>query len=543
MGRQYTAQFMTKNTHMPNTMRNTHTLRDTLLHYAAVQPNAPFLISPETDRVLTYSDLAHETAHLAERLTQWGIARGEHVGFLLHNGYQTAAIFLGTMAAGYVSVPLNLLSQPAPLAYVLAHSQVRVVFTSAHYEATLRAAVALCDREVAERIRVEVIDSDIPSAATDCAFENADATSSRQVPASAIALEPLLQTNSPALLMYTSGTTGKPKGALLTHGNVMHAALAVARWHKLTPEDRVLSSLPLYHINGQCVATVAPFVSGGSIVAPYKFSASTWWRWVDQFKPTWLNVVPTIIAYLLNAADENSKQFPHLRFARSASAPLPPEQHRAFEKTFAIGVIEAMGMTECASVVFCNPQDASLRKYGTPGLPCGVEARVVSTDDGRALGVGESGELQLRGANVMLGYFNDDAKTREALIEGGWLRTGDIGHRDADGFYFVTGRIKELIIKGGENIAPREIDEVLLTHPSVLEAAAVGVPDANYGQDIVAAVVLKPGSIADEDSLRAHCLQYLGKFKTPKTFYFVHDLPKGPSGKVQRLKLLEAFNP
>ncbi|TAG49409.1 MAG: long-chain fatty acid--CoA ligase [Betaproteobacteria bacterium] len=509
------------------------TLRDALQHHAVNQPDALFVLSPETGRTMSYAALAAETNDLAKRLAKWGVAPGSHVGFLLHNGYQTAAIFIGTMAAGYVSVPLNLLSQPTQLAYVLTHSKVRVVFTSTHYESTLRAAVALLAPDVAATIRVEVIDSDAPSVAEEAA---------NVVPAAnAIAAEPLLQSGSPALLMYTSGTTGQPKGALLTHGNVTHAAQNVAAWHGLTAQDRVLSSLPLYHINGQCVATLAPFVSGGSIVAPHKFSASSWWGWVDSFHPTWINVVPTIIAYLLNAADGKASHYPSVRFARSASAPLPPEQHKAFEQRFNIGVIEAMGMTECASVVFCNPQNPSERKYGTPGLPCGVEARVASTDDGRVLKDNASGELQLRGDNVMLGYFNDPEKTREALIDGGWLRTGDIGHRDSDGFYLVTGRIKELIIKGGENIAPREIDEALLLHPAVLEAAAVGVPDVNYGQDILAAIILKPDAQCSADELREHCLLHLGKFKTPKEFRFVQELPKGPSGKVQRLKLLESW--
>jgi acyl-CoA synthetase (AMP-forming)/AMP-acid ligase II len=227
-----------------------------------------------------------------------------------------------------------------------------------------------------------------------------------------------------------------------------------------------------------------------------------------------------------------------VRFGRSASAPLPPDQHRAFERIFGVSVIEAMGMTESASVVFCNPQDPARRKYGTPGLPCGVEARVID-QSGAALADGATGELMLRGPNVMRAYYKSPDQTREALDPDGWLHTGDLGYRDADGFYFVTGRIKELIIKGGENIAPREIDEALLKHPAVLEAAAVGVPDANYGQDILACVVLKPGTTCNADMLRAHCLAELGKYKTPREFRFVAELPKGASGKVQRLKLLE----
>ena len=500
------------------------TLRDVLLAYEQTQADAPLLISPETGEVLGYAKFAKEARQLAARYAAHGLVPGDHVGFLLHNGYQTTTIFLGTMAAGFVVTPLNLLAHGAQLAYVLEHSDVKFVFTSTHYEAQLRTALAMMASERSSTIRAEVIDSDAPNIHAGYGEIELDSSAHGQ---------------SPALLMYTSGTTGQPKGALLTHANLLHAGRSVCDWHGLTNADRVLSSLPLYHINGQCIATVAPFVSGGSIVAPHKFSASAWWGWVARYEPTWLNLVPTIIAYLLNAADHNTRLWPAIGFARSASAPLPPDQHRAFEATFGIGVIEAMGMTECASVVFCNPQQTSLRKYGTPGLPCGVETRVVSTETHAVLADGVTGELQLRGDNVMLGYYNAPEKTADAVTSDGWLRTGDLGHRDADGFYFVTGRIKELIIKGGENIAPREIDEALLTHPAVLEAAAVGIPDANYGQEILAAIVLKPGVECNETTLRDHCLRVLGRYKTPKVFRFVDELPKGASGKVQRLKLLD----
>ncbi len=504
------------------------TLRDVLLTHEAAQPDATLLRSPETDRQLSYGQFAKEARQLNARLNALGINAGDHVGFLLHNGYQTTTIFLGAMAAGYVVTPLNLLSQGSALAYVLEHSNVRVVLTSTHYEQQLRDAVALLSAQQANGIQIVVIDSD----AADVHAGYGE-----------LQLHADIADSTPALLMYTSGTTGKPKGALLTHKNLLHAARSVCEWHGLTANDSVLSSLPLYHINGQCIATVAPFVSGGCIIAPHKFSARAWWSWVERYQPTWLNMVPTIIAYLLNDAAANTgdtKQWPNIRFARSASAPLPPEQHRAFEKLFGIGVIEAMGMTECASVVFCNPQTTGDRKYGTPGLPCGVDVRVVSNETGVALNDNLTGELQLRGDNVMLGYYNAPEKTAEASTTDGWLRTGDLGYRDSDGFYFVTGRIKELIIKGGENIAPREIDEALLLHPAVLEAAAVGIPDANYGQEILAAIVLKPGVSCDDEALRAHCLRVLGRYKTPKTFRFVDDLPKGPSGKVQRLKLLDS---
>jgi acyl-CoA synthetase (AMP-forming)/AMP-acid ligase II len=348
--------------------------------------------------------------------------------------------------------------------------------------------------------------------------------------------------------MYTSGTTGQPKGAYLSQTNLLSAAQSVASWHSLGPTDRVQSALPIYHINGQVIATLTPFVSGGSIIAPRKFSTSSWWEIAGRFQPTWLNMVPTIIAYLLNDSTENPSHpaqarglaaCPGLRFGRSASAPLPPEHHQAFEARFHIPLIEAMGMTETASVVFCNPMQGQ-RKIGTPGQVVGVEAKVVDPN-GESLADGERGEIWLRGPNVMKGYFRAPEQTRDSFA-GEWMRTGDLGHRDSEGFFYITGRLKELIIKGGENIAPREIDEALLRHPAVLEAAAVGIPDANYGQEILAAIILKSSHSASpelEVSLREFCLLELGKYKSPKIYKFVAELPKGPSGKVQRLKILD----
>jgi acyl-CoA synthetase (AMP-forming)/AMP-acid ligase II len=495
------------------------TLAHVVAAHAHAQPDQAFLIAPETGRTLTYGEFAHAVAHLGTELDSLKIGVGEHVGFLLHNGLHTTTLFIGIMAQGRVAVPLNLLSQGAQLAYVLTHSRVKCVYVSPPYRTQILEALAKMEPICAAGITlVDVNEDEAPQSADPF-----------------IAPEQL-RANSPALLMYTSGTTGQPKGAMLTHHNLMHTANTASAWHGLTAADRVLSSLPLYHINGQCIATLAPFVSGGSIVCPHKFSVSAWWQWVRDFSPTWINVVPTIIAYLLNAQSGKSESFPTVKFARSASAPLPPEQHHQFEKIFGIGVIEAMGMTECASMVFCNPQEAAKRKYGTPGVPCGVDAKVIARN-GQENGVGETGELCLRGENVMQGYFDAPEKTAEAFDDEGWLRTGDLGHRDADGFYFVTGRIKELIIKGGENIAPREIDEALLQHDAVLEAAAYGVPDKNYGQTIHAAVVLKEGKSCEAEPLISHCIALLGKYKAPSEIRFIAELPKGASGKVQRLKL------
>src|SRR5438552_8648282 len=497
------------------------TLRDAIDHHAESNPDAPFLFAPEPGRVLSYRELRDAARSLAAMLRSEGIAPGEVVSFMLPNGVSAATLFLGAMYAGYVVSPLNLIAQDAHLEYELAHSDTRRVFCAPEFAARIERMLANSSR----RVRVQATDPDELPLDSPAELESAP-----------------LSASSPALLMYTSGTTGLPKGVLLSHRNLMHAGDAVVAGLRLTAADRVLSSLPLYHVNGQCVATVSPIIAGGSIVLPHRFSVSQWWPLVDRYRPTWLNMVPTIVSYLLNGGDLSATQAQAcrgVRFGRSASAPLPPDQHRVVETRFGISVIEAMGLTECASVAFSNPLDPAQRKYGSPGLPLGVEARVVAPD-GRVLDDGERGEIQLRGANVMIGYYKAPDLTRQTLAAGGWLATGELGFRYRDGFYFITGRLKELIIKGGENIAPREIDEALLKHPAVLEAAAVGMPEAAYGQDILACVVLKADATCSEDELRAHCLRELGRYKTPKAFRFVAALPKGPSGKVQRLKLVEA---
>ena len=487
-----------------------NTLREVLAGHLARQPDRPFLIAPETGRILSYREIDRQARLLAGFLRSCGLRRGDKVALYLHNGYQTALLFIAAMIGGYVIAPLNLLSQRSQLAYVLGQCDCKLLFTSREHEKPLGEALAGVKRP----IEVIVIDPDatalfIEKRIPRTGFEN-------------------IAPGDPALLMYTSGTTGQPKGALLTHANLLAGARSVAAWHRLTAEDRCLSSLPIYHINGQVIATVTPFVSGGSLIAPHRFSVKTWWELVERHQATWINLVPTIVAYLLSAADGGrSDRFPNVRFGRCASAPLPPEQHRAFERRFGVSVIECMGMTETSSVAFANPQDPARRRYGSLGLPCCVEAKVVE------------GELLLRGPNVMAGYYNSPEQTAKAFDAEGWLRTGDLGHRDADGYFYITGRLKELIIKGGENIAPREIDEALLRHPAVLEAAAVGVPDPNYGQDIRACVVLRPGARASIEELQAFCLAELGRYKTPREFRFLAELPKGPSGKVQRLKLTE----
>jgi len=500
-----------------------NSLGEVLLHWEKVQPNKPFLFAPEIGAALTYGQLAKEARHFSAWLEQNGISKQGHVGLFMQNGRQTSTVFLATMSCGRVITPLNLLAPTDQLAWVLDHSDIEVLFYSPDKKQSLFLAIEKTKRKF---LLVELDPDSAEGPFMQCSSGTL----------------PVVDSSRPALLMYTSGTTGTPKGVLLTHANLLHAARSMAAWHSLTQADVVLSSLPIYHINGQVISTITPFVSGGSLVAPHSFSVKNWWNLAVQYQCTWINMVPTIIAYLINAAKSGGalpsrEELKSIRFGRSASAPLPPEHHREFEALFGITVIEGMGMTESASMVFCNPHDES-RRYGSPGQPCGVEAKVIDPE-GNLLGNNVVGEICLRGGNVLNAYYKAEIETAKAFDGEGWLKTGDLGMRDDDGFYFITGRLKELIIKGGENIAPREIDEAVLKHPAVLDAAAVGIPDSNYGQEIMVCIVLKPDTTCSEAEMREFCIKELGKFRAPKIILFMDDLPRGPSGKVQRLKLLD----
>jgi acyl-CoA synthetase (AMP-forming)/AMP-acid ligase II len=301
--------------------------------------------------------------------------------------------------------------------------------------------------------------------------------------------------------------------------------------------------LPLYHINAECVTLLPTLLSGGSVVIPSRFSVSHFWGWLEEYACTWSAVVPTIISRLLDSEDPSpgSREalFRRLRFLRSSSAPLAPSLHREFIEKFKLLLIQAMGSSEAGNV-FSNPLPPGENKIGSPGLPWGFEARIVD-QDGAELPSGESGEVLLRGPALMDGYYKEPEQTASVLDSDGWLHTGDLAYRDSDGYYFVVGRSKELIIKGGVNIAPRQIDDVLEAHPAILEAAAVGIPDHHLGEDVVAFVVLRADGAVDERELLTFCESRLGHFKTPTRIYFADDLPKGPSGKVQRLRLREAL--
>ena len=528
------------------------TIRALIDYRAAQYPDKPFLLAAsagEDDRAdagatVTFSMLRERCLALERGFHRAGLRPGDVVSVFMGNGVQTATLILGAMYSGLVVHPLNLLCQPSQLRYILEHSDTRLIFVSGETRPTIEAAWAGLDGEQGPReytlVHTEPDALDLPELPI------------RQRARARSAAADLLRTGDSgpsdvafgaqdiALLMYTSGTTGSPKGVLLSHFNLLSNARNISAEHRLDADDRVMASLPLYHINGLVVTLLAPLYHAGSVVMAPRFSARTFWRDVAHYRCTWINLVPTIVAYLLRGDEPNRFDLSALRFCRSASAALPGDHQRAFEARFGIGIVETMGMTETAAPVFSNPYESASRRIGSIGRPSGAQAKVID-GDGRECAPNEHGEIVLRGDQVMCGYYKRPEDTAKAFTADGWLRTGDIGYRDDEGYFYISGRLKELIIKGGENIAPREIDEALLRHPGVLDAAAVGVPDAAYGQEIIAFVVPRAahwGGPPDPHALRAHCLRELGRYKTPKEIRFVSELPRGPSGKVQRLKLL-----
>jgi len=494
------------------------TVHELVERQAALRPHAIYATDVDGERSISFAELARSCRQVAAQLRALGSQPGDVISLVMPNGLQTLRLLIGAMHGGWCVNPINLLSQPDQMRHVLDHSDCKLVIVSAEWEQPVRALLAGIGREV--RLLVSNPDR--------CVLPDEHPTTQAPVPAA----------DALALLMYTSGTTGQPKGVMLTQANLAANANAIGAEHDLGPEDRVLAVLPLYHINAFAVTMLAPLAHGGSLAMPPKFSAARFWAQAIERQCTWINVVPTMISYLLEGAAPPREQTARIRFCRSASAALSPEHLRAFEQKFGIGIIETMGLTETAAPSFSNPLEPAQRKLGAIGRASGCEARVI---DERFAPVpdGQTGEIAIRGPNVMRGYYKNDEATRASFTPDGWLRTGDLGHRDSNGFFFVTGRIKELIIKGGENIAPREIDEALLRHPGVLDAAAVGIADRHYGQEIMACVVLRPGHALDEAALRDFCVKQLGPYKTPKVLRFVTDLPRGPSGKVQRLKLLD----
>lgn len=505
-----------------------NTVRAYVDHHAAESPDSVFLITPADENSeaeeLTFAGLKERVDLIGRHLSSMEVKPQEKVAFLLNNGQWTTQLFLGVMANRRVIVPINAVAGETQMQHVLNHCDAGIVFVAPEFKAMLSALIVKSDR------KIEMIEVDEDNGPDWPALKN-DLPAEETVP----------MESDQALLLYTSGSTGLPKGAVLSHLAVISGGRNVMLGHDLTSVDRALCVLPVYHINGAMVTVSAPLVSGSSVVMPRKFSVKLYWLWVAEYRCTWSSIVPTIIKYLLDRAESedfdfgNEELLEQFRFARSASAPLPAVVLQQWEETFYTPMIETLGLTETAGTVASNPMPPDIRKPGSVGKAVGNEIEI-GDENGKLLPFDTVGELLIRGDNVLTEYYKNPQATDGAFVNG-WFRTGDLGVKDKDGYLAITGRLKELIIRGGENIAPREIDDVLYKHEAILEAAAFGLDDENYGQEVYACVALRDGHSCTEAELMAFCESGVGKVKMPKKIYFYAELPKGPSGKILRLKL------
>ncbi len=485
------------------------TIRDWIERHARQTPDRVSHLFADGSPDLTWRGLMEGAQAVAGSLTAAGATRGESIVTFLHNGRAAVLVLFGLFLGGFRATPVNLLAGAAAQRHALHHS-------GAHF-AIVEGDTARCVDE-AGATGITVID----------AGELAGSPPASQVPLSA---------DDEALLMYTSGTTGRPKGVLHCHRSLLAGGWNTARAHQLGPDDRGLCVLPHHHINGLCVTLMGPLVSGGSVIVCRRFSVRRFWEDCDRYAATWFSCVPTIVSRLLHHDSEPPKEvLRRLRFARSASAPLPAETHKSFESRFGIVLVETMGLTETAAQILANPLPPGERRIGSPGIAFGNKVAVID-GAGNMRRPGQTGEIAVKGPNVMLGYLDDGEATGDAFTKDGWLKTGDVGVMDEDGYVHVCGRLKELIIKGGENIAPREVDDVLHAHPDVIEAAAFAVPCTDYGQRVEAAVCLTDDATVTPDELITHCRARLGAFRAPDRIHVLADLPRGPSGKIQRSRL------
>ena len=483
----------------------TGTVRDWL--DARAQTGGTAIVFPETGAELSWQELRNAARQFAAALTGKGLAKGDSLAVVAPNSREGVTALYGALYGGFRATMINLAAGRDAIAYALEHSEARL----AYVHGTCR---------------------DVFDGANSAGVETVSLDASADVPLFDLA------PSDHALLMYTSGTTGRPKGVVHTHASLLAGGWTTAIAHALTVSDRGFCVLPIYHINGLCVTVIGSLISGGSLAMTARFSAKKFWTQAESSGVTWFSAVPTIISHLLHGDAEPTEACKdQIRFGRSASSALAIETQSSFEARFSVPIIETMGLTETAAQILSNPLPPGLRKIGSPGIAFGCDVAIQGAD-GAPMPTGAEGEIVVRGPNTLLEYLKNPAAT-DATFRNGWLRTGDLAKMDEDGYVFVTGRLKELIIKGGENIAPREVDEALYSHPDVVEAAAFARPCNSYGERIEAAVRIRKGSALSAAMLIQICEDRLGRFKSPDAVHFLDELPKGPSGKIQRLKLAQ----
>ena len=465
----------------------------------------------------TYGQLDDLSARFATYLRLCGVAPGDRVGVMLPNVPQFAVVYFGILRAGAVVVPMNPLLKAREVDFYLDDSQAAGMLT-------WHGAV---DEAAEGARRAESVSLIVEPARFSTALSTYE-------PTPGVVQRDATDT---AVILYTSGTTGQPKGAELTHHNLLtNVAVTASTLLRLTPQDVVFGALPLFHSFGQTVALNCAVAVGACLALMPRFTAADALETLTRDDVTVFAGVPTMYGELLNAAQTTDAHYPALRLCVSGGAALPVELLHRFETRFGVPILEGYGLSETSPVACFNHPDRP-RKPGTIGTPIeGVQLRIIDTD-GRDVADGEVGEIAIRGHNVMKGYWGRPEATAEAIVDG-WFRTGDLGRRDPDGYFTIVDRTKDMVIRGGLNVYPREVEEVLYEHPAVAEAAVLGMPHRTLGEEVVALVVLRPGAEATSEEVREHVRSQLAAYKYPRHVWVVDALPRGSTGKILKRSIV-----
>ncbi len=470
---------------------------------------------------ISYVELDLRARKLAAGLDARGIVAGDRVAILLPNVPEFSVSYFGILYRGATVVPLNVLLSASEVEYHLRDSGAKLLIAHPLFQAAARAG--------AQAVGVPIVWSSEEATEGGVPFSNL------------LAARPVndlypTQAEDTAVILYTSGTTGRPKGAELTHANLfLNCTIVVPKLLPISEQAVALATLPFFHSFGQTAIQNAFIAAGGSFSLLPRFSPEQAFEIIERDHISVLAGVPTMYFALLHHGTSRKYDLSKLKFCLSGGAPMPVEVLQAFETRFGVEILEGYGLSETSPVASFNMLNRP-RKVGSIGYPVwGVSMQVVD-QSGMALPDGELGEICIRGHNVMKGYWQRPEATQESLIDG-WFHTGDIGYRDTDGCYFIVDRKKDLILRGGFNVYPREVEEILYAHPAVMEAAVIGIPDPSHGEEVKAIVVRKPGAALGEEELRAYCKERLAAYKYPRVIEFRDVLPKGPTGKILKREL------
>ncbi|MEH1872864.1 acyl--CoA ligase [Nostoc sp.] len=495
-----------------------------LFELLAGEDNHLALVTPE-GRSLTYKQLRENIVGLVSQLNSFGLKRGDRIAIAMTNGSPMAITFLAVALCG-TAAPLNPKYKQEEFAFYYEDIQAKALITLSDEPKAAIAAVTPDMMLINAKVNTDgtlsfelVKTGSEPAESSNLAAPNADDL---------------------AMILHTSGTTSRPKRVPIRHCNLIASANNIIGAYSLTADDTTICLMPLFHIHGLVGCLLATLASGGTLICPNGFNALEFWKLVDTYKPTWYSAAPTMHQTILARASRNAEivKANRFRFIRSSSAPLPPIIIEQLEATLNAPVVESYSMTEASHLMTTNPLPPKVRKPGTVGYGFGVEVGIMDFE-GNLLSQGSLGEVVVKAPNVIDGYENNPQANATAFVNG-WFRTGDQGTLDADGYLRLTGRIKELINRGGEKISPLEVDDVLLRHPAVAEALAFAVPHKSLGEDIHAAVVLK-GEVGEKELL-AYCSTMLADFKVPKQIHILDQLPRGATGKLQRLAMAKLLN-